>query len=75
MPITPFLAGRQFDAENTRAMGVAFETTRTALRLADTSDPFMRLVAEKIIEFAQEGERDPNGLCERTLSFFREQRT
>jgi len=73
MPITPFLAGRQFDVETTRAMGVAFETTRTALRLADTSDPFMRLVA--VIEFAQEGERDPNGLCERTLSFFREQRT
>ena len=47
MPITPFLAGRQFDVETTRAMGVAFETTRTALRLADTSDPFMRLVAER----------------------------
>jgi hypothetical protein len=25
MPITPFLAGRQFDAETTRIMGLAFE--------------------------------------------------
>ena len=75
MPITPFLAGRQFDAETTRLMGIAFEMTRAALGLADSNDPLMKLVAEKIIEFAQAGEHDPNGLCEQTLGFFSEQRT
>jgi hypothetical protein len=35
----------------------------------------MKLVAEKIIKFAQAGERDANGLCEQTLGFFSEQRT
>jgi hypothetical protein len=75
MPITPFLDGHQFDAETTRVIGVAFELRRAALRLADSDDPFMKLVAEKIIEFAQAGERDANELCERTLGFFREQRT
>ena len=53
-------------------MGVAFEMARSALRLGDGSDPVMQVVVEKIIELAQAGERDPNDLCERTLSFFRE---
>lgn len=75
MPITRYLDGQKFDAETTRAVGVAFEMTRAALRLADSNDPVMKLVAEKIIEFAQAGERDSNALCERTLGFFREQRT
>jgi hypothetical protein len=55
-------------------VGLAFEMTRVSLRLADVSDPLNKIVAEKIIELAQAGERDPNGLCERTLSFFRVQR-
>ena len=48
----------------------AVEMTRAALRLDDRSDPINKIVAEKIIKLAQEGERDPNELCERTLSFF-----
>jgi hypothetical protein len=75
MSISSYLDGHQFDAETKRVMGVAFEITRAALRLADSSDPVMKLVAEKIIEFAQAGERDPDVLSERTLGFFREQRT
>jgi hypothetical protein len=30
MPIIPFLAGRQFDAETTQIMGIAFEMTRAS---------------------------------------------
>jgi hypothetical protein len=71
VPITPFLADRHFDAERKRVMGLAFEMVRAALRLADVSDPVVKIVAEKIIELAQAGECDPNRLCERTL--FREQ--
>jgi hypothetical protein len=47
---------------------------RAALRLDDRSDALNKIVAENIIKLAQEGERDPDELCERTLSFFREQR-
>jgi hypothetical protein len=72
VPITRFLVDRHFDAETRRVMGVAFEMARSALRLGDGSDPVMQVVVEKIIELAQAGERDPNDLCERTLSFFRE---
>ena len=74
MPITPFLDGHRFDPETKRIMGVAFEMTRAALRLDDRSDVLNKIVAENIIKLAQEGERDPNELCERTLSSFREQR-
>jgi hypothetical protein len=73
MPITPFLDGHNFDTETKRITGLAFEMTRAALRLDDRSDPIDKIVAERIIKLAQEGERDPNELCERTLSFFRPQ--
>ena len=70
MPITQFLDGHHFDIETKRVMGLAFEMARTALRLDDGRDnPLNRTVAEKIIELAQDGERDPNALTERTLSF------
>jgi hypothetical protein len=74
MPITPFLDGHRFDPATKRIMGVAFEMTRAALRLDDRSDALNKIVAENIIKLAQEGERDPDELCERTLSFLREQR-
>jgi hypothetical protein len=50
MPITPFLDGEHFDAETKRVMGVAFESTIAALRLADRSDPVVGIVAQKIID-------------------------
>jgi hypothetical protein len=68
MPITPFLDGEHFDAETKRVMGVAFESARAALRVSDTVDPVLPLVANKIIELARAGERNADLLCERALS-------
>jgi hypothetical protein len=39
MPITPYLDGANFDPETRRVMGLAFEMSRAALRLADRADP------------------------------------
>ena len=66
MPITPFLGGHKFDPETKRVMGVAFEMTRAALRLADRDDPATEMVAKKIIELA--GERDADRLWELALN-------
>jgi hypothetical protein len=66
MPIRSFLNGQTFDAETTRIMGVAFEITCTAIRLADR-DPAEAIIAQRIIEFASAGERNPDVLCERVL--------
>jgi hypothetical protein len=68
MPITPFLNGERFDADTKRVMGVAFEAAIAALRLADRSDPFVGIVAQKIIDLAKVGEPNPDALCERALA-------
>jgi hypothetical protein len=71
MPITPFLNGFKFDPEATRVMGVAFEMARAALRLADRDDPAVAIIANRIIELAKAGERNPDLLCERVLNDLR----
>ncbi len=53
------IAAPAFDAETTRAMGVAFEMACSSLRLSGTADPLTKLVALKIIDTASEGEHDP----------------
>ena len=59
MPITPFLRGQAFDPELVEAMGAAFFDTCSALGLTDRADPITKLVAEKIIELAERGLRNP----------------
>jgi hypothetical protein len=59
VPITPFLKGQAFDPELVNAMGVAFSKTCDALGLAERTGPITSLVAEKIIELAQRGLRNP----------------
>jgi hypothetical protein len=71
MPITPLLDGLSFDTEAKRVMGVAFEITLVALRLADRTDPLAEAVARQIIDLAKNGERDPDRLCEGALNSLR----
>ena len=67
MPITIFLDGYKPDPETIRVMGVAFEMVRAALRLNDRNDLALEIIAKRIIDFAKEGERNPDLLCERAL--------
>jgi hypothetical protein len=59
MPITPFLRNQAFDPETVEVMGKAFVITCEALGLSDRSDAMTKLVAEKIIELAQRGFKNP----------------
>ena len=70
MPITPFLAGKAFDPEAIESMSASFVAACDALGLKVGDDPATRFVAEKVIEFAQRGVRDPNMLCRLTLKEF-----
>ena len=64
--IRPFLSGQAFDPETTRLMGVAFETTRAAVkRPADLTD---EMIARTIIELAKAGECNVEVLCEAALN-------
>jgi hypothetical protein len=71
MPIIPYLDDMRFDPETRRVMGVAFEMVSAALRIDgridDTTDHLGAIIARKVIEFAQAGERDPDWLCEKVL--------
>jgi len=71
MPIRPFLTGEQLDQETLRILGLAFEQTSIALRIGDCADDVRQAVANKIIELAKSGERNPDLLCERALKEIR----
>ena len=70
MPTTPFLAGQAFDPETIENMSAALVEACDALHLKVGDDPATRFVAEKVIELAQRGIRDPNMLRKLTLNEF-----
>jgi hypothetical protein len=70
VPITPFLKGQAFQPEVVRIMGAAFDTACRRLRLADRTDPATELVAKKVVEIVQRGERDPDRVCSGVLKAF-----
>ncbi len=70
MSITPFLARQSFDPEAIVEMSAAFVAACDALHLKVGDDPATRFVAEKIIEWAQRGIRDPNVLWKLTVNEF-----
>ena len=72
MPIRSFLNGEQFDQETLRVLGVAFEQVCIALRIGDCGDDVKNAIANKIIELAKTGERNPDLLCERALKKIRQ---
>ena len=67
MSIRSHLNGHRFDPETMRLMGLAYEMTLISLRLVDRGDIANNVVAQKIIELAKSGERDPERLCEGVL--------
>jgi hypothetical protein len=57
-----------FDPETVKTLCDAFEKARKSLH--DTGQPSIvnEVIAERLISLAQQGERDPDQLCERALS-------
>ena len=70
MPITRFLANQAFELEVIESMSAAFVAACDALQLKVGKDPATRFVAEKVIELAQSGVRDPYVLRTMTLKEF-----
>jgi hypothetical protein len=66
-----------FDPEAMRVMGVAYELVRAAFgyRGVKIDDDTIadKVIANKIIELAKAGERNPDLLCEETLKCFQQQ--
>ena len=55
-------------------MGQVFEDVLKTLNLADRNDPVTELVAHKVLELVQSGERDRVRLKQLTLAAIQEQR-
>jgi hypothetical protein len=72
MPIRPFLNGEYFDQETRRILGVAFAQVCIALRIGERDDHVKQAIANKIIELAKTGERNPDVLCEGALNNVRQ---
>jgi hypothetical protein len=72
MPIRHFINGQRFDEETLRILGVTFELVCAALRSGPSDDDDVKqAIADKVIEFAKAGERNPDILCERVLEDIR----
>ncbi len=67
MPIYRLLENQGFEPEHVLAMATAFDETLRALKLVDRTDPLSDIVAAKVIEVAQTGERDPQRIRDRVL--------
>ena len=72
MPIRAYLEGFRFDPETVRLMGIAYEMALVALQRTGGNVNLTRdTLAQKIIELAKAGERDPERLCEAALQALR----
>jgi hypothetical protein len=61
------LPNRAFDPATIAVMVAAFEEALRELRLTDGADPAAELVARKVIELTEWGERDPARLRDRVV--------
>ena len=72
MPIRRFLeANRSFGPGGIEVLVQAFEDALRELQLNDREDPVTLTVAKRIIELANQGERDPVRLRDRALESLR----
>ena len=68
MSIRPFLNGARFDDQQIEAMGTAFQQATSVLSVKPGAPPIVhRVIAARIIEAAQDGQRDPHELCKLAL--------
>jgi hypothetical protein len=71
MPIRQFVNEAAFDPEAIRKMSLALDDVCAELGLRAKDDPATRLVASKIMKFAQRGIRDRAKLRALTLKAFK----
>ena len=68
MPIKQHIPDGCFSQDEINIMSAAFERSLTLLRLNDRKDPLVELVAKRVVELVQEGERDSGEMARRILS-------
>jgi hypothetical protein len=56
-----------FNQEEVERLAAAYEEALRALHISDRDDPINKVIAQRIIEGARAGERDPNTLCQMAI--------
>jgi hypothetical protein len=59
--------GGSFTPEEVAVLGTAYEAILVVLRLNDRFDPITEIIATKVIEVFQSGERNPTQICNRAI--------
>jgi hypothetical protein len=59
MPIRKYMSGATFGPETISNMTTAFERIRKILKLEDSGDPLVEVVAKKVISLASQGMLPP----------------
>lgn len=67
MAIYRLLKNHAFGPDEIKVLTTAYEDVLRALRLENRADPATEMIAKKIIELAQCGERDPARLREHAI--------
>ena len=70
MPVAGLFRHASADPAVISVMGVAFERACRSLHDKGQPEIVRELLAERIIQLAKEGERDPSELCEKALKAF-----
>jgi hypothetical protein len=68
MPIRRLIEPGVFAPEQVALMGNVFEDVLKELGLVDREDPLVSLIAHKVVELVQAGERDPERLKQLVLA-------
>ena len=63
MPIHRLIQNLSFNQEDIDRLSAAYEDALRALHISDRDDPVNQIVAQRIIEGARAGVRDPRELC------------
>jgi hypothetical protein len=69
MAIYRLLRRHVFEPEDLRLLGIVYEDVLKALGLVDRKDPATEMIAKRLVELAQTGERDPQCLKDLTIEF------
>ena len=63
MPIHRLIQNLSFNQDDIERLAAAYEEALRALHISDRDDPINQVIAQRIIEGARTGVRDPGDLC------------
>ena len=67
MPIHRLIQNLSFNQDDIERLAEAYEEALRALHISDRDDPINQIIAQRIIEGARTGERDPGDLCKMAI--------